>query len=462
MIEPVVALSGPLRDTTFYARTRGLRALAGKDAYPLPTMTLPSHSMETLTGRLRRFEELCAKHDVVTRNTRIDRYRRYLEQLPPKGWELDKGVFIDPSNSPIQHGLDRLLYVLREVHELTWIGEGLRDADTRGLADKLRIVVRGADFAALDRNTESRNTKFELRIASYLGRAGYRLDFGPLTDIVATRGLTTYYVECKRVASAAQLARRIKEALGQIEERKQKSRFFHGRHGVVAVDVTRVAFTHNGLTWGVTPDHARDVIREKLQDITANVEKDGPSLVGRPVVGLWLQIHIPALVLQPPTPTTRFSSLFLDNPKLGSAARFAQLRFMAHTLAAGAREPGDEAPRSLQPRNSIQIPKGTVFRFDEELRETLVATGELPERPDDHVVLSVRPPGAEDEAFEDYSYFELKLAFESVSAEERRQFTHSLDGARLLLGPLILQRHHYGELTPWLDEGENAPARPPT
>ncbi len=436
--------------------------MAGKDAYPLPTMTLPSHSMETLTERLRRFEELCAKHDVVTRNTRIDRYRRYLEQPPPKGWELDKGVFIDPPNSPIQHGLDRLLYVLREVHELTWIGEGLRDADTRGLADKLQIVVRGADFAALDRNTESRNTQFELRIASYLGRAGYRLDFGTLTDIVATRGLTTYYVECKRIASAAQLARRIKEALNQIEERKPKSSFVHGRHGVVAVDVTRVAFNHNGLTLGVTPDHARDVIREKLRNIAEKVEKDGPSLVGRPVVGLWLQIHIPALVLQPPMPTTRFSSIFLGNPNIDLRSRCAERRFVTHTLAADASEPGDEAPRSLQPRNSIQIPKGTVFRFDEELIDRLIATGELPERPDGHVVLSIRPPGAEDEAFEDYSYFELKLAFESVSTEERRQFTHSLNGAqRLLLGPLILQRHRYGELPPWLDEGENAPARPP-
>jgi hypothetical protein len=44
--------------------------------------------METLTERLRRFEELCAKHDVVTRNTRIDRYRRYLEQLPPRDQNL--------------------------------------------------------------------------------------------------------------------------------------------------------------------------------------------------------------------------------------------------------------------------------------------------------------------------------------------------------------------------------------
>jgi len=438
--------------------------LAGKDAYPLPAMTLPSHSMETLTERLRRFEELCAKHDVVTRNTRIDRYRRYLEQLPPKGpkgWELDRGIFIDPPNSPIEHGPDRLLYVLREVHELTWIGEGLRDAHTRGLADKLQIVVRGADFAALDRNTASRNTQFELRIASYLGRAGYRLDFESLTDIVATCGLTTYYVECKRVASAAQLTRRIKEALNQIEERKPKSGFVHGRHGVVAVDVTRVAFTHNGLTWGVTPDHGRAVIQEKLQDIAANVKRDGPSLVGRPVVGLWLQIHIPSLVLWPPTPTTRFSSLFLGNPKLGLKARFAELRFVAHTtLAAVVSELGEDAPRPLQPRSSIKIPAGTLFKFDEELLDALVATGELPERADDHVVLSVWLPGTEDEAFEDYSYFELEMALGSASAEERWQFTNSLDRVRLLLlGPLILQRYPYVGHPPWLD-GEDAPVGP--
>jgi len=437
--------------------------LAGKDAYPLPAMTLPSHSMETLTERLRRFEELCAKHDVVTRNTRIDRYRRYLERPPPKGWELDRGVFIDPPKSPIQHGLDRLLYVLRELHELTWIGEGLRDANTRGLADKLRIVVRGADFAALDRNTESRNTQFELRIASYLGRAGYRLDFGTLTDIVATRGLTTYYVECKRVASTAQLARRIKEALEQIEERKPRSGFFHGRHGVVAADVTRVAFTHNGLTLGVTPDHARDVIREKLQSIEANVLKDGPSLVGRRVVGLWLQIHIPSLVLHPPMPTTRFSSLFLGNPKLDLRSRCATRRFVAQTLAAGVSEPGDEVPQLLQARNSIQIPRGTGFTFDEELLEALVATGELPERADDHLVLTVRPPGAEDDAFEYYSYFELKMVFGSVSAEDRRRFTHSLDWALFLLGPLILQRYRYVGHSPWLDGGGRMrqPARHP-
>jgi hypothetical protein len=388
---------------------------------------------------------------VVTHNTRVDRYRQYLEQPAPEGWELDKGVFIDPPNSPIQHGLDRRLYVLREVHELAWIGESLRDAHTTGLSDRLRTVVRGADFATLDRNTDYRNTQFELRIASYLARSGHRLDFGTLTDIVATRGLTTYYIECKRVASAAQLTRRIKKALDQIEKRKPRSSLFHRRYGVVAADVTQVAFTHNGMTMGVTPDHARDVIQDKLQDIKAEIETNGPSLAGRPCLGLWLQIHIPAIILQPPMPITRFSLLFLPNADAGLMATFAQGVFMGRTFTAPLNDPGEEPPRPLRPRSEIRIPSGTTFRYDEELLESLVSTGELPERPDDHVVLTVWPPRAEKNAAEDYSYFELKLAFASVSNEDRRLFTESLDGARMLAAPVILQRYRYAEHSTWFD-----------
>lgn len=66
--------------------------MAADYSYSFPTMTLPSLSMEMLTDRLRGFEALCAKHGVVTRNTRVDRYRRYMERPLPKGWELDKGI----------------------------------------------------------------------------------------------------------------------------------------------------------------------------------------------------------------------------------------------------------------------------------------------------------------------------------------------------------------------------------
>jgi hypothetical protein len=53
------------------------------------------------------------------------------------------------------------------------------------IADGLRRGESVKVIAA--RIGKSRNTQFELRIASYLGRTGYQLDFETLTDIVATR-----------------------------------------------------------------------------------------------------------------------------------------------------------------------------------------------------------------------------------------------------------------------------------
>jgi hypothetical protein len=188
---------------------------------------------------------------------------------------------------------------------------------------------------------------------------------------------------------------------------------------------------------------------------------NGPSLAGRSCLGLWLQIHIPAIVLQPPMPIGRFSSLFLRNAGAGPAATFAQGVFIGRTFTAPVNDPGESAPRPLQPRSDIRIPSGTTFRYDEGLLEALVTTGELPDRPDDQVALTVWPPGADDDASEPYSYFELKLAFANVSDEDRRFLTRSIDGARMLAAPLILQRYRYVAHSPWLDGGEDdATVRP--
>lgn len=422
------------------------------NAYPLPTELPPQHTLDALLRRLVRFEELCTSHRVDVRNTRVARYRRWLERPEPWGDELDRGVFIDPPGHPIQHNLDRLLYVLREVHELTWIGEGLREAETTGLASKLRLVVRGADFAALDRNTESRNTQFELRIASYLGRSGYQLDFGSLTDIIATRDRTSYFIECKRIASPAQLAKRIKEGLDQIEGRMPKSTLSKSSYGVVAVDVTKVAFSHNGLVMGVTLDHCRDIIQAKLKAISSEVLGHRPGLNGRGVIGTWLQIHIPALSQQPPLPTTRFSSIFVAGRNPSMRTRKAEKRFLAATLASDRTEPDETRSPALVPRRGLQIPEGAVCSFDEELLQELVRSGALPSRNDEHIVFSIRPPDAADDSFEDYTFFELRWVFEALPDAERAWFASSRDNAvRLLLGPLIMRRHPYVGDPPWLD-----------
>lgn len=446
------------RHETLRTCTRDERDLAEEKAYPLPTSTLPGMPRETLVQQLRRVEDLFAKHNVATSNTRIERYRRYLERPMSEDGELDKGVFIDPPSNPIQHRLDRELYVAREVHELTWIGEGLRDVSIKGLPDKLRLVVGGADFAASDSRakTESRNTQFELRIASYLSRAGYRLDLSSLTDVVATRGRVTYYVECKRVASASQLTRRLKQALDQLDKRQPKSSLLRRRYGVVAADVTKVAFPDNGFIWGVTPDHTRDVIREKLNGISRDILDGGSMLTGRAAIALWLQIHIPALVLHPPATPTRFSSLILINPSVGSTGHFAAGGLMGVLRKAAKSDPDVEPPQPLQRDTTITIPAGTTFKFDEELIRELVVNGVLPERPYDHLVLTVHPPGSTETEAEYYSYFELRNAFQNLSDEDRETCTKSFEGARQLIAPLVLQRYPYGQRPPWLMKGSES------
>lgn len=250
----------------------------------------------------------------------------------------------------------------------------------------------------------------------------------------------------------------------QLEERKPRSGRFHRRHGVVAADVTRVAFTRNGLTIGGTPNHARDIVREKLRQIDAELQRSGSLMASRDVVGLWLQIHIPALVLSPPTPITIFCSQYLKNEAPRTPSRYAWAVFQANTVAAGVSEPADEPPRPLRIRNSINIPAGTRLQFDEEILEALVATGELPERPEDHVVVTVWPPGTADDEAEVFSYFELRCALSNVDADDQQRLTGSLEGARLVFAPLLLQRYRYVEHVPWLDGGQesaaNLPARP--
>jgi hypothetical protein len=88
--------------------------------------------------------------------------------------------------------------------------------------------------------------------------------------------------------------------------------------GCIAADVTKVAFSHNGLTWGLTNEHSRDIIQEKLINISSHAEKK-PLFNGcRNLLSYWLQIHIPSLILHPhpPTTLTRFSSYHIFNESL--------------------------------------------------------------------------------------------------------------------------------------------------
>lgn len=290
--------------------------------YKVDEDEIPSLHFKEHSAQLKEFSQWLRKIGIDTSNTRISAYIKFLDsyvnndQLNPSENEQDKKTY------------DEMQYVLREVHELMWIYNGFKNNTPKGSEKLFKIIVGGKDFARDDIDTSARNYQLELRIASYFLRAKYEVDLERPTDIVAYSSKDRYFIECKRLSSPKKVDTRIKEAAKQLENKIKKKRFLCKDLGIAVFDVTKLAFPHQGLTWGMTYEHCRDVIQNKLKEIEGTYDFVGPFLKNKNVILVWIQVHMPSLHILKGHPTTRFSSLFLPLiPRAGfRAAAFERLR----------------------------------------------------------------------------------------------------------------------------------------
>lgn len=410
-----------------------------ESSYPIPNQTLPSLSYETTLEDLKEFILLVEFLGINVSGTRIARYQSYYEALV-KGTNEEEKIFQGISGKNFDSPLDLQLYVLREAHEIVWILKGLKKHLPKGVEEKLKQVVGGRDFAALDKDSSSRNTQFELRIASYFCQAGYSVDMSNRTDIVATHDRTTYFVECKRVTSSGALNRRLKEAKKQLKTRLTRYTLIPREFGVIAIDVTKVAFKHNGLTWGLTADHTKDLIQDQLKKIDDDLIKSGFKLEQKNFLLTWLQIHIPALVMNPKQSVTRFSSLFMVNGKLSgrSVEAFNKLQGVLHIGDVG--DERETPPETLNFRKRVTLPKGTLIGWDEELLNGMLDSWNLEPRQPEHKVLDIEIDGKKTE----FSFFELSLLLPNLSKEDRLKYSNDHMLARTeLAARLIFQKSPY-------------------
>jgi hypothetical protein len=150
--------------------------------------------------------------------------------------------------------------------------------------------------------------------------------------------------------------------------------------GCIAADVTKVAFSHNGLTFGLTNEHSRDVIQEKLIAIANNLQKLPLFQDCRNLFNYWFQIHIPSLILQPTTTGTRFSSYHIFNDEMSRKERGATKSFCCIFESASQGDRRESPPSPLTPRTTITVPEGATFSFDEGLLIELLERGEVADR----------------------------------------------------------------------------------
>ena len=194
--------------------------------YSKPTHSLPSLSIDDRFSDLEELRSFLEGRGIQTKNTRLDRYQKYLKLASETGLENfdPRSIFKNVTDDRFQHGLDWYLYVLREVDELMLILKGLKQYVPNGVDERLTKIVGGSDFAALDKNTESRNIQFELRVASYFCLAGFLVDLTTDTDIIASKGRYHFYIECKRVSNSKQLEENLLKAKQQLLARMPTKR----------------------------------------------------------------------------------------------------------------------------------------------------------------------------------------------------------------------------------------------
>ncbi len=170
------------------------------------------------------------------------------------------------------------------------------------------------------------------------------------------------------------------------------------------------------MTWGQTHEHAKDVIQKKLFAIGDAL----PSMEeSKNILEYWLQIHIPALVVHPPIPMTRFSSHFIFNINMDWGAAYAWNYFDKKIFRpAGKPDPRCFPAQKLQPRNKLTIPAGTHFWCEPEYLKKFITTGKVDEDKEETIVASMKFNGRKYE----FNIFDLKMLAANTSDAERAEW----------------------------------------
>lgn len=87
---------------------------------------------------------------------------------------------------------------------MKWVYHAFKDVKSKGFEARLEQPISGKVFYTEDSHDPARDYLYELVVASWLKNKGYTLDFDSPdnTDVVARRGDTEIFIECKQLKSS--------------------------------------------------------------------------------------------------------------------------------------------------------------------------------------------------------------------------------------------------------------------
>jgi len=422
------------------------------ETYEIPEEEIISNSRCGIE-RLVQFREFLISLGINAQHSRIAKYIEFLEAIN-KNLNFDPIKIFTETHDDRFHSLqDWFVYTLREAAELSWIYRALSIRMPIGVEEKLKLINSGRDFAAFDTNSTSRDTQFELRIASYFCSKNLVIDVSTETDIIVEFDKFFLYIECKRIHSEKKLMRKIYEANDQLKLRMPKKRGGKPCYGIIAIDVTALAFPHQGLVFGVTSEHNRNIIREKIIEIASNINSDNVMAQNPRLMAIWENIHIPATRMQPPGFETRFSynMIFRNFENRKEILHYLKI---IHTIEESANESMKEnTARKLTIREKISLPKGTTFEYNNSLLQQFFDNNEYVKKnwPEMEPICT-----AEYNSEKIYfSVLEFAMALDEIEGKNELAKVDKYPGEIFL--HMLIKRFPYNEIGPhWLNSDETA------
>ncbi len=150
----------------------------------------------------------------VNRSSRLEKYKVELKKLI----QLDKDgvVYAGVSENP------NILAAFVEAEQIVQVVDFLKIyLDENILSDGNLMKLQGgvSNYADSINDDPSRNTFFELLVASHLNKLGLNVDLSKKTDVIADFEDFKVFIECKRVSSETAYDSNIKKAIRQLREK---------------------------------------------------------------------------------------------------------------------------------------------------------------------------------------------------------------------------------------------------
>jgi hypothetical protein len=223
------------------------------------------------------------------------------------------------SNTEIE---EKLIFVMREMDEWSWIYRGLMQCEPAGSFDLLKQAMGGVAFAKGEaEDTRPRNIQLELRIASYFLQAGFAVSFSGLADLVVDVDGFPVFIECKRLNSPKQVIKRGKEAARQLKHRYQT--FHKSSYGLVVLDAGRTIHPKQGVVSGPTEAIIREGLQAQLNTFERDYDIFESFATDKRLISVWIQAMAPGFHLADKTELcTLFSSVYSIYGRQGQRRRY--------------------------------------------------------------------------------------------------------------------------------------------